>query len=87
MLTLHISYNIHNTRNTYNTHNIQYNINYISMSSAKSSSNVPHRQPWSEVEPQSIQTYAKQNPSSHGDIFIRWFEFENPSKELTQSPR
>ncbi|KAF8455707.1 hypothetical protein BGX38DRAFT_1166290 [Terfezia claveryi] len=55
------------------------------MASAKSVSNVPHRQPWSEAERQSIRTskYAKQNPSSTWQHTKRWFESENPNKELT----
>lgn len=43
------------------------------------------RQAWLESERQAIRTYAEQNPRITWRAIRRWFETNNPAKELTKS--
>ncbi|RPB21153.1 hypothetical protein L211DRAFT_851752 [Terfezia boudieri ATCC MYA-4762] len=55
------------------------------MPNSHGSPHVPQRQAWSESERQAIRTYAAENSGTTWRFIKRWFEAQNPNKELTQS--
>ncbi|RPB24692.1 hypothetical protein L211DRAFT_143014 [Terfezia boudieri ATCC MYA-4762] len=55
------------------------------MPNSHGSPHVPQRQAWSESERQAIRTYVAENPGTTWRYIKRWFEAQNPNKELTQS--
>ena len=48
-------------------------------------SHAPHLQAWSERKCQAIRTYKGQNPKTTWSHIKRWYEAENPNKDVTES--